>query len=114
MPPVSFTLGNFMGGALEERFAGELARVLDNVRDPNVPALGKRKITVEFVLDPNEDREVGDIDVSVKSKGNAQKTLKARMFITKDRDGNPAIVTENPQQKKMFDGPVAVADFAKP
>ena len=28
MPSVTnFTLGNFMGGALEERFAGELSRV---------------------------------------------------------------------------------------
>ena len=108
---MNITLGNFMGGALEERFAGELSRTLDNIRDPNVPALGKRKITIEFVLDPNEDREVGDIDVSVKSKGNAVKTLQARMYITKDRDGNPALVTENPKQKKLFDGPSEVAAF---
>lgn len=108
----SFTLGNFMGGALEERFAGELGRVLDNIRDPNVPALGKRKLTVEFVLDPNEDREVGTIDVKVTSKGNAVKTLQARMYITKDRDGNPALVTENPKQAKLFPGPAEVTAFS--
>lgn len=110
----SLTLADFMGGALEERFAGELARTLDNIRDPNVPALGKRKITIEFVLDPAEDREGGDIDVSVKSKGNAVKTLQARMYLAKDRDGNTAVVTENPKQRKMFDGPTEVAAFPKP
>jgi hypothetical protein len=105
------TLANFMGGALEERFAGELSRTLENIRDPNVPALGKRKITIEFVLDPNEDREVGDIDVSVKSKGNSVKTLQARMYITKDRDGIPVLVTENPKQTKLFPGPAEVTAF---
>lgn len=112
MPPVTnFTLGNFMGGALEERFAGELSRVLDNIRDPNTPAIGKRKIVIEFVFDPEDSREVGEVECKVSSKPQGTKRLASRMFIAKDRDGNPAIVTENPQQKKLFDGPSPVAEF---
>ena len=112
MPPInSFTLANFMGGALEERFAGELARVLDNIRDPNTPALGKRKIVVEFVFDPEDSREVGDIECTVSSKPQGTKRLASRMFIGKDREGNPVVSTENPKQTKMFEGPTAVADF---
>ncbi len=109
MPPVSFTLANFMGGALEERFAGELARVLDNIRDPNTPALGKREIIVKFTLDPEDSREVGDIECTVSSKPQGTKRLASRMFIGKDRDGNPVLTTENPKQANLF--PSEVASF---
>lgn len=48
------TIGN---GAAVEKFAIELARVLDNIRDPNTQATAKRKIVMEWVFEPDEDRE---------------------------------------------------------
>lgn len=113
MPPaVSFTLANFMGGALEERFAGELSRVLDNIRDPNTPALGKREITVKFILTPEDSREIGDIEAVVSSKSQGTKRLASRMFIGRDREGNPVLTTENPKQANLFPGPAEVTSFS--
>jgi len=48
------TLG---AGAAAEKFQAELAKVLDNIRDPNTDAKAKRKITLEYLFIPAEDRE---------------------------------------------------------
>lgn len=48
------TLGN---GAALEKFGHELAKVVENIRDPNTDAKAKRKIILEIVFLPQEDRE---------------------------------------------------------
>lgn len=50
------TLATLKGGAAEELFQRELARVLENIRDPNTDAKKARTITLDFSFLPVEDR----------------------------------------------------------
>jgi hypothetical protein len=44
-------------GAAAEKFAAELQAVLENIRDLNTQPDAKRKIVMEWVFEPDEDRE---------------------------------------------------------
>jgi len=55
------------GGAALERVDYELARVVENILDPNTPAAKPRKITVTVTYLPDEDRSLIRYDVSVKT-----------------------------------------------
>ncbi|MEG1433234.1 hypothetical protein [Eubacterium sp.] len=59
-------LSELSGGALQEVFNYELAKVLANIRDINTDAKAKRKITIELTIASNEKRTIGDIDFKVK------------------------------------------------
>jgi hypothetical protein len=50
------TLSNLCGGAIEEVFQREFAEVLSNIGDVNTDPEAKRKIVLEFTLEPFEDR----------------------------------------------------------
>lgn len=50
------TLSTLNEGAAEELFQHEFDLVLKNIADPNMPASGTRKITLEFTIRPTEDR----------------------------------------------------------
>ena len=45
-------------GVAREKFAAELAAVLANINDPNTEPTAKRKVVLEFVFQPDDDREV--------------------------------------------------------
>lgn len=55
-------------GAILERVDYEMAKVMDNILDPNTPATKKRKLTVTLELKPDDDRT--NISVSVTAKSN--------------------------------------------
>ena len=44
-------------GAFQERVDYEMARVIDNILDPNTKATAKRKITLTIELTPDDERE---------------------------------------------------------
>jgi len=58
------TLG---AGAAAEKFDAELRAVLENIRDPNIQAKAKRKIVLEYVFLPDEDREKVLVGISARS-----------------------------------------------
>lgn len=60
-------LSALAGGAVDERFNLELQKVLDNIRDLNTEAKKKRKITLEIVIEPNEQRDLGVVAVTAKT-----------------------------------------------
>ena len=62
------TLEGINRGAAEELFQRELAAVLKNINDPSTKPDGERKITLEIGFKPNAEREMGVIEVKVKSK----------------------------------------------
>jgi hypothetical protein len=90
------TLHNLGSGALEERFADELSKLLENVFDPNTPWNAKRAIAVRVVFLPNEDRDQVKIDFSVESR-----LSPAKVCLTEARIGvgpNGPVIREMVQQ----------------
>lgn len=54
-------------GAVAEKFAAELKAVLANIQDPNTQAEAKRKVVLEFVFEPSENREIVITTVTARS-----------------------------------------------
>lgn len=55
-------------GAFLEIFDAEMSKVLDNILDPNTKATGKRKLTVEFVFVPDDNRQTIGVSFQCKPK----------------------------------------------
>jgi hypothetical protein len=74
------TLG---AGATAEKFAAELRAVLENIRDPNTDPKAKRKISLEFVFHPAEDRETVMVSITTKSTLGKTKPAGDVMYVGK-------------------------------
>ena len=55
-------------GAFLEIFDAEMSKVLDNILDPNTKATGKRKLTVEFVFVPDDNRQTIGVSFQCRPK----------------------------------------------
>jgi len=64
----TLTLTNFGEGAVNEIFDRELQRVLKDIMDPNTEATAQRKVTLNIVINPDEDRDLGIVEVKANSK----------------------------------------------
>lgn len=69
------TMSTVNNGAAEELFQRELTEVMKNIDDPSTTAKEARKITVEFTFIPNEQREMGVLEISAKAKLVSAKSL---------------------------------------
>lgn len=54
-------------GAIEERIDLEMARIIDNILDPNTKATAKRKLTVVFEIQPDSERQTLNVFTTAKS-----------------------------------------------
>ena len=77
------TLG---AGAAIEKFQSALRDVMDNIKDPNTQAKAKRKIVLEFLFLPQEDREMVMVGITAKSVLPSTKPTADTLFIGR-RDG---------------------------
>ena len=55
------------GGGAIERLQEEIQRVIANICDPNTPAKKVRKIKLELVVKPNEQRNMAEVVVNTSS-----------------------------------------------
>jgi hypothetical protein len=102
----SVTLSNLCGGAVEERFQREFAEVLENVGDVNTDPEAKRKITLEFTLEPFADRSGATVTFACKSKTVPTTAVKGTVFL--HRRGTVLVaIAHDPQQIRLFDGTAA-------
>lgn len=62
------SLTNVGGGSANELFLRELKEVIRNVKDPNTSTVAKRKITLEFEINPDHEGDYFDINISCASK----------------------------------------------
>lgn len=62
------TLAEIDNGGAEELFARELRQVMQNIDDPSTDPTAKRKITLEIEFTPNQNRDMGVVEISAKSK----------------------------------------------
>lgn len=60
-------LDNVVSGAVDEAFREELKIAIQSIRDVNKVAKSKRKISVNFELAPNTDRDLVNVKVFVTS-----------------------------------------------
>lgn len=96
------TLTTIAGGAAVNLFQGELDRVLRNIQDPNTEARATRKITLEISFAPDEERELGEVQVRVSAKLAGMKGAKTRVFF--GRHKGQFVATEfDPKQVDLFD-----------
>jgi len=84
---IPLTIESLAAGGGMERGNLELQKVLNNVLDPNTPATATREVTLKLKIKPNEDREIGDVELITSSKLAQPKPIKSRLMFDRDRDG---------------------------
>lgn len=97
----TLTLENLQGGGLGELFQRELDRVLRNIDDPNTPAEKIRRITIDLLIKPTEDRESAAIATAVRSTVPGVTTKASMIFLAKE-SGHPIAYLRDPRQSELF------------
>ncbi|SEH77810.1 hypothetical protein SAMN05192559_10465 [Halobacillus karajensis] len=87
MDEYEMKLSEVADGALQEQFNSEHQRVVENMFDRNTEAKVKRKITIELVYQPNEQREIAGLTVQVKSKLAPAVSVPSSVMIGADSNG---------------------------
>jgi len=102
---IDVTLANLLAGALEERFADELRKVVKNIQDPNTDAEAKRVIDIKISLQPFKgNRGICGFVVSCSSKLGKDSPLEG--FITAGVDpisGRVEAQEHRPRQQQLFE-----------
>lgn len=80
-------LNKLANGAASEKFNNEMQRVLDNIADPNTDFKKARTVTLTVTLKPNENRNLSDIKISVKSTIAPSHPVATEMLIGIDSKG---------------------------
>lgn len=80
-------LNEFANGALAERFNYELQKILENIADPNTDHKVKRKMNINLTLETNEDRELSNVSIQVKSTPAPRKNIGSAIIIDRDESG---------------------------
>ena len=98
------SLVNLKDGAAIEMFDYELQRILDNIVDPNTNPETKREVTLKVSIKPDENREIGAVEITCVPKLAGQKSEMARIIIgrTGNRGEGRELVTA---QQEMFQDP---------
>lgn len=112
MKAQQITLGTMAGGAVDELFIDSMAKVLENIADPNTDHKFKREILLRFTITPNEERNIGKVVVSCGTKRAAVKGIEVGVFFG-NQDGVP-IVVEGPRQTDLFPTPTSLIRSAVP
>lgn len=81
-------------GAIKERVDYEMAKVLDNILDPNTKAAKKRTLTVTLELLPDDDRKQIQVKATSKSKLEPTNAVATALYITGDSDTGEATAVE--------------------
>jgi len=105
MPDI-MSIDGLAGGAAAEKLNIELRKLAENVLDPNTKADAVRTITMTIKIKPNEQRQVGDSEISVKSSLAPSKGIPSTFVFDFDKEGKAAIkelVTRDPNQTIMND-----------
>ncbi len=97
----SMSLATLARGAAVERFDDELAKVLENIADPNTAPKAARSITLKVVIQPDEDRKELGIAISATSKVASTKVVKAFARFGIGPSG-PVAIEDMSRQQPLF------------
>ncbi|MBO8083177.1 hypothetical protein F6P92_05100 [Streptococcus suis] len=78
---IGLDLSNIADGGLQEKLNNELARVIENILDPNTDPTVKREVSIKLVLKPNDQRNSVDTIMEVKSKLAPQVKLSTTILV---------------------------------
>ena len=84
-------------GAFKERVDYEMAKVVDNILDPNTKAAKKRSLVLQVDIMPDDNRQHLAISTTVKSKLEPTNAVTTSLYITGDENGIPVAVEMVPQ-----------------
>jgi len=80
-------LSTLADGAVSERFNIELARVLDNMMDPNTDASKARKLTLTLTFKGDDNRDVVTVSVDTKTALVPPIGVATKILMDRDREG---------------------------
>lgn len=105
---IKLTVENLYGGGAVEQFHTELEKVIANIVDPNTPAKKPRKVKLEMVIKPNEQRNMAVVLVTTSCTLQSPEPLETSIYIGADpRTGEIGAQEmtpgENPEQH-IFSG----------
>lgn len=95
--PQAVTLANLGDGAALEQFQAAFDEVLRNVADINTDPEQRRSVALTVSIVPNEDREIGEMQIKVSTKLAGTKPVKTTVFIVRHA-GQVIAVEQNPKQ----------------
>lgn len=90
-------------GAFMERIDYEMAKVVDNILDPNTQATAKRKLSMTLELKPDANRQTVVVSCSVKSALCPSDSVGTSLFITGDGLGCVTAVEMVPNIPEQLD-----------
>lgn len=97
------SLTNLARGKVGDMFARELKKCLENIADTRTSATKKRKITIEIVMQPNENRREIAYGVTAKCNVAEQSGIVGVAFASLDGKGEPRMTLNDPTQLELAD-----------
>lgn len=93
-------------GAIQERIDYEMAKVIDNILDPNTDATTKRKLTLTIELRPDDNRQTVFVSCGANSKLCPTNPVSTSLYITGDGMNGEVVAVEMvpnvPGQQNIF------------
>ncbi|MCK5614018.1 hypothetical protein KAR91_69790 [Candidatus Pacearchaeota archaeon] len=97
------TLTNVARGMAPQLFDREFKKVLENIQDTRTGAVKTRKIVMEFIIQPDQDRHALSIEVKAKSALAEGVGAKGFAFASLDGEGEPIVSLNDPKQLDLAD-----------
>lgn len=108
MNPTPFDWETLTKQGAGERFDQEVAKLVENMADPNVPWKGKREITIKLALVTNEERQEAKYELKFETKKVGPKSLGGTMFFGMQGETAVANLATPPNQTMIDDPPAGV------
>jgi len=94
MPLKEINLAELAQGAVNEQFQKNFQSVIDNIYDPNTPAKATRKLTIEMIFKPDEDREMAKISSKTKLLLAPSQPVETKVILDYDVKTKQVLATE--------------------
>jgi hypothetical protein len=109
---MNISIDQLAGGGAAERINRELAKIAENVLDPNTKADAVRALTITLKIKPNESREMGAASFDVKSTLAPAKGLQPNFLFAWGPDGRAQLaeLKTNSKDQLQFDNNGAITD----
>lgn len=91
-------LNKLAGGSLRRRAEAAVEEVLENMLDPNIPAEGKRSVTIKLTLSQTSDRSNLTMDISVVKKLVDEHAIRTNLYAARDLESGQIVAEEYGQQ----------------
>jgi len=96
------TLAELAGGQAIEQFDHELAKVLENILDPNTEATKAREVVLKVSLKPDKNRTAAEVTISCTSKLTPELSIDTIFYLGR-KNGVVQATEYNPKQPRLYD-----------